>query len=97
MPALRRDGDDLVLECRLQPRASRDEIVGVLDGHIKIRITAPPVDGQANTHLVKFLSAAFGVNQRQVEIEHGEKGRSKRIRIRNPARLPAPLTDPGRP
>jgi hypothetical protein len=97
MQALRYDCDDVVLECRLQPRASRDEIVGVLDGHIKIRITSPPVDGQANAHLVKFLAAAFGVTQRQVDIEHGEKGRSKRIRIRNPVRLPAPLTDPGRP
>lgn len=84
-------GDDLILECRLQPKSSLDEFVGEHDGQLKIKITAPPVDGKANAHLVKFLSKSFGVSQSQVEIERGETGRSKRIRIRAPSKFPANL------
>lgn len=84
-------GDDLILDCRLQPKAATDEFVGEHDGQLKIRITAPPVDGKANAHLVKFLAKSFGVTQRQVEIERGETGRSKRIRIRAPSKFPATL------
>ena len=84
-------GDDLILECRLQPKASRDEIVGEHDGQLKIKITAPPVDGKANAHLIKLLAKAFGVSQSQVDIERGELGRSKRIRIRTPTQIPANL------
>lgn len=84
-------GEDLLLDCRLQPKASTDEFVGEHDGQLKIRITAPPVDGKANAHLVKFLAKAFGVPQGQVTIERGDTGRSKRIRIRAPGKFPATL------
>lgn len=84
-------GEDLLLDCRLQPKAATDEFVGEHDGQLKIRITAPPVDGKANAHLVKFLGKAFGVPQSHVTIERGETGRSKRIRIRAPGKFPATL------
>jgi uncharacterized protein (TIGR00251 family) len=84
-------GEDLLLDCRLQPKASTDEFVGEHDGQLKIRITAPPVDGKANAHLVRFLAKAFGVPQGQVTIERGDTGRSKRIRIRAPGKFPASL------
>lgn len=84
-------GDDLILDCRLQPKSSTDEFVGEHDGQLKIKITAPPVDGKANAHLVKFLAKSFGVSQSQVDIERGESGRSKRIRIRAPSKFPANL------
>ena len=83
--------DDLVLDCRLQPKASSDEIVGDLGDELKIRITAPPVDGKANAHLTKFLAKSFGVSKSQVIIEKGELGRSKRIRIQSPVKIPAKL------
>lgn len=82
---------DLLLDCRLQPKASTDAFVGEHDGQLKIRITAPPVDGKANAHLIKFLAKSFGVTQQQVIIERGETGRSKRIRIRAPSKFPANL------
>lgn len=90
-------GDDLMLDCRLQPKASTDEFVGEHDGQLKIRITAPPVDGKANAHLVKFLAKSFGVTQQQVIIERGESGRSKRIRIRAPNKFPANLQIQAKP
>jgi uncharacterized protein (TIGR00251 family) len=51
------------------------------DGSLKIRLTAPPVDGAANEALVKFLAGAFSVGRSQVEILSGHTSRDKRIRI----------------
>ena len=84
-------GMDLILDCRLQPKASSDEIVGDLGDELKIRITAPPVDGKANAHLTRFLAKSFGVSKSQVVIEKGQLGRSKRIRIQSPEKIPAKL------
>lgn len=85
------DGEDLILHCHLQPKASRDEFAGLQGERLKIRLTAPPVDGKANARLQAFLADAFGVAKRQVSIEAGELSRIKRVRIRQPARLPAAL------
>jgi len=79
---------DLLLAVRLQPRASRDEIVGPHGDALKVRITAPPVEGQANAHLIKFLAAAFGVPRSQVTLVSGDTARSKQLRITRPSRLP---------
>ena len=83
--------NDLILQCRLQPRASADELVGEMDGSLKVRITAPPIDGKANGHLISFLAKTFGVSKSKVTIEKGELGRTKRIRIQTPNKLPAKL------
>jgi len=85
------DGEDLLLAVHVQPKASRDRIDGTHGERLKVRITAPPVDGRANEHLLKFLACEFGVPRRQVVLVSGETGRSKRIRIERPARLPAGL------
>jgi hypothetical protein len=84
-------GEDLYLRCHLQPKASRDEIAGLHGDSVKIRITAPPVEGRANAHLVKFLAKLFGVTRRDVVILSGELGREKRIRIHRPSKLPDTL------
>ncbi|RTZ72022.1 MAG: YggU family protein [Gammaproteobacteria bacterium] len=84
----RRDGDDLILLLRIQPRAGRDGFGEILDGYRKLRIKAPPVDGKANDYLVRFLAKKLGVARSAVRIEQGQTGRNKRIRIRNLSRLP---------
>jgi len=83
------EGDALTLNVRVQPRASRDEIVGPLGDSLKVRITTPPVDGKANTHLIKYLAKTFGVPRTRVTLLGGERGRDKRLRIDAPSRLPA--------
>lgn len=83
------DGDDLWLAVHVQPRAKRDEIVGAHGDRLKIRITAPPVEGQANLHLIRFLAECFGVPASAVELTAGTSGRDKRLRIHKPRRLPA--------
>ena len=72
---------EAVLSLRIQPRASKNEVVVQADGSLKIRLTAPPVDGAANEALVAFLAKTIGVPKSQVEIVSGETSREKRIRI----------------
>ena len=54
-------GNELLLRVRAQPRASRDEWMGLWDDRFRVRIAAPPVDGRANAHLRAFLAELFGV------------------------------------
>jgi uncharacterized protein (TIGR00251 family) len=86
------DGADLVLTVRVQPRASRDELCP--DGErLRVRITAPPVDGAANAHLLRFLAGAFGVAPSRTEIVRGASGREKVVRIMAPKTMPDALAD----
>jgi uncharacterized protein (TIGR00251 family) len=85
------EGDDLLLNLLVQPRACRDELVGPQGDALKVRITAPPVEGRANEHLVRFLAKVFGVGCRDVLLRAGLSGRRKSLRIRRPARLPLPV------
>jgi uncharacterized protein len=66
---------------RVQPRASRNEVAGTHDDAIKIRLSAPPVDGAANENLVIFLASIFAVPRRSVRILAGETSRSKVVEI----------------
>jgi uncharacterized protein len=66
---------------RVQPRASNDEIAGVYGDALKVRLTAPPVDGAANEKLVDFLADIFVVGRQSVRIVSGESSRSKTVEI----------------
>jgi uncharacterized protein len=87
-------GENLILHCHLQPKAANDEIVGTHDGRLKIRITAPPIDGKANQHLVNWFSKLFKVPKNDIEILQGELGRQKTIRIHSPKVLPEYISEP---
>lgn len=70
------------LNVRVTPRSRRNEIAGVRsDGTLKIRITAPPVDGKANAALIKFLAGILGVRKPRVEIVAGHRGLDKIVSI----------------
>ena len=70
------------LAIRITPRARKNEIVDVLnDGTVKIRLTAPPVEGKANQALVEFLSEVLGVPASKIEIVAGTTGRDKLVSI----------------
>lgn len=84
-------GEDLLLEIRVQPRADRDEIAGLHDARLKVRITAPPTDGKANAHLLKYLARQFQVPRSRIQIISGHNARNKRIRVGAPRRLPEAL------
>jgi len=78
---LRQTAGGSELEVWVQPRASREEIVGVQGGALKIRITAPPVEGEANEALVRFLAKRLGVARGAVTVVRGQTGRRKALRI----------------
>lgn len=82
------EGNALILRVRVLPRCSRNAIAGTLGDHLKIRLTAPPVDGAANRDLVRFLARQCGVAPKQVDLISGTTGRTKKVRIDQPNRLP---------
>ena len=85
----------LHLFVRVQPKASRDEFAEVQEDRIRVRITAPPVDGKANTHLVKFVAKTCGVAKSKVHIINGETGRNKHLSIESPVCLPEGIVKAG--
>ena len=73
--------DGIILSLHIQPRASRNEVCGVQDKALKIRLTSPPVDGAANKLCREFLAGLFKVSKSSVEIISGETSRHKRVKI----------------
>ncbi len=71
----------IVFHVRLQPRASRNSVMGIFDNSVKICLTTPPVDGKANAACIEFLAGIFGVAKKQVKIVSGDKSRNKIIEI----------------
>jgi hypothetical protein len=71
--------DDVLIY--VQPRASKTEVVGLHGAAIKIRVAAPPVDGEANAELVRFLAKQLGVRRADIMVLAGASGRTKRVRI----------------
>ena len=88
MSAVSLNSDGLVLRLYIQPKASRDSIIGLHGDELKVAITAPPIDGKANAHLVKYLAKQFKVAKSQVLLEKGELGRHKQIKIIDPQHIP---------
>ena len=77
-----RDSDQgVVLKVQVQTRASRDEVVGPHGDALKIRITAAPVAGAANKHLLKFLAKRLKIPQNQLSLKSGATSRAKSIAI----------------
>ena len=70
------------LTVRVTPRARRTEVAEVLeDGTIRIRVTAPPVEGKANAALIQFLAEVLDIRKGRIEIVAGEKGLDKIVSI----------------
>jgi uncharacterized protein (TIGR00251 family) len=70
-----------VIHCWIQPRASKTSIIGLHDGSLKISLTAPPVDGQANAELCKYLAKHLDFSKSSVTISAGDTSRRKSVRI----------------
>ncbi|SEP00808.1 DUF167 domain-containing protein [Nitrosovibrio sp. Nv6] len=85
------DGGLLILTLHIQSGAKRTEAVGLHGDALKIRLSAPPVEGAANAALLEFLAETFDVPQRQVTLRQGLKSRRKVVEIRQPLRGPDAL------
>jgi uncharacterized protein (TIGR00251 family) len=71
----------VTLKVRLQPRASRDGIDGLHGDALKVKVTAPPLEGRANKAVKKLLAEQLGLPPSQIEIIAGERSREKLLRI----------------
>lgn len=71
----------LTLDVQVQPGASKDEIVGVHAGRLKIKTAAPPENGKANKRLIEIVADALGVSKSQVDITAGKTSRRKTLEV----------------
>lgn len=69
------------IRVRLRPRGHRDELLGIVDGVLQARVSAPPVDGKANRALCKLIAKRLRVAPSRVAVARGEKSRDKLIRV----------------
>lgn len=76
-----RDGS-AVFSVRVQPRASKDELAGEMNGALKIRLQAPAVENHANDALIEFLAELLKTPRSAVRILSGDRSRIKRIEVR---------------
>jgi uncharacterized protein (TIGR00251 family) len=73
----------IVFNVLVQPRSSKNMIVGLYDGALKIKLTAPPVDNAANRMCLKFIAKCLGVSRSSLEIVAGHNSRHKQILLRS--------------
>lgn len=69
------------LKVRVQPNASRNQVDGYEDGILRLRVTAPPMEGKANAGLISLLAKALGVSKSKVEIVRGHGSRNKVVAV----------------
>ena len=77
--------DGLELAVRVQPRASADRVEGVVEGRLRVRLSAPPVENAANKAVVEVVAAWLGVPRSRVSLIGGDKAREKRLLVRGDA------------
>jgi len=81
-------GKNYVINVRVQPRASRDEVLGVTEGRLRIRTTATPTDGKANKAVIRLLARHLGVAPSRITQTRGLTHRNKQFIVEGPLDLP---------
>ena len=82
-----------LLRLRVQPRARIERLEGLRDGYVRLRLTAPPVEGAANAACIAFLARSLGISRAQLQLQAGVKSREKLVHITGltPAQVAAAL------
>jgi len=78
--------EGVTFKVTVQPRGSRNELVGLQGDALKIKLTAPPVEGAANRMCVEFLAKSLKVRKSDVEIIQGHSSRAKKVLVRSASR-----------
>ncbi|MCH8987710.1 MAG: DUF167 domain-containing protein [Chloroflexi bacterium] len=73
--------ESCILKVRVQPKASRNQVDGYEDGTLRLRVTAPPIEGKANTGVIALLAKALGVSKSKLEIVRGHGSRDKVVSV----------------
>ena len=88
------EDETLILHLKVQPKASNNAFAEVMGDAIKLRTTAPPVDGKANEQIIAWLAKGFGVAKSDVQLCSGNIARFKTFRIAAPKKLLADIQRP---
>jgi uncharacterized protein len=75
--------DSVVFGVRVIPRSSKSEIVGEYDECVKVKLTSPPVEGEANAELIKLFAKIFRVSKSDISIVSGQTSKTKQVKILN--------------
>jgi len=78
--------EGVIFKVIVQPRGSKNEIIGLQGDALKLRLTAPPVEGAANKMCIDFLAKSLKVRKSDVEIVHGQRSRTKKMLVRSARR-----------
>ena len=81
MPKLTEPPLEARIRVRLTPRSGRNEILSWHEGLLRVRVTAPPIEGKANAALERLIAKALGVPKRDVSVVSGTRGREKTVKI----------------
>ena len=72
--------DGITIEVKVEPRSSRKQITGIMDNSVlKVKLTAPPVDGSANEQLIELISESTGIKKSQITIIRGKSSKRKLV------------------
>lgn len=80
-PCVHAASDGVLIDVHVQPGVRRTEACGLHGGALKVRLAAPPVDGQANECLVRWLAAQLGLARQQVSLKRGATSRRKQVLV----------------
>jgi len=78
--------EGVIFKVIVQPRGSKNEIIGLQRDALKIRLTAPPVEGAANKMCIEFLAKSLKIRKSDVEIVRGQRSRTKKMLVRSATR-----------
>jgi uncharacterized protein (TIGR00251 family) len=81
MITIRETSEGVSFQVRVIPGASKNGVAGIQDGALKVKLTAPPVEGKANRACVEFLAGLLGVRRSALAITSGEKSRKKTVSV----------------
>ena len=73
--------DGIIITVKVIPRSSKKEIAGVVGNIVKVKLTAPPVEGAANEQLIELIAERFGVKKSSVAIVQGGSSKLKTVKI----------------
>lgn len=74
-------GNECVFSVRVQPRASRNRVLGMRDGALRVSVTAPPEGGKANSALLKLLAETLGIAKSQLRVVRGQSSQDKVVAV----------------
>jgi uncharacterized protein len=78
---LTQKGNETLLSAYIQPRAGKNKLAGIFQERLKIRICAPPIEGEANRECINFLSKTLGISKSEITLVRGDQSRQKTFLI----------------